>query len=108
MHDLTTAFAFSNPENERDEQSSVEARFASDNEGLLRWLIGGYYFHETIDAVYEFNQEALAPIQDLNTSTLSKAGFARITFAPLDDFRISEHTIFRAATVMERVKGGEP
>ena len=89
LNDLTTAFAFANPENERDEQSSVEARFASDNEGLFRWLIGGYYFHETIDAVYEFNQEALAPIQDLNTSTLSKAGFARITFAPVDDFRIS-------------------
>jgi len=89
LHDLTTAFAFSNPEDERDEQSSVEARFASDNEGQLRWLIGGYYFHETIDAVYEFNQEALAPIQNLNTSTLSKAGFARITFAPVDDFRIS-------------------
>ena len=64
-------------------------RLASENEGLVRWLLGGYYFHETIDAAYQFNQQALSPIQDLNTGTLSKATFARVTIAPIENFRIS-------------------
>ena len=89
LDDLTTGFVFGSIADERDEQSSVEVRFASENEGLVRWIVGGYYFHETIDAVYQFNQQALAPIQDLDTGTLSKATFARLTFAPIDTFRIS-------------------
>ncbi len=89
LNDLTTTFAFGSIAVEHDQQSSVEARFASNNEGLIRWLVGAYYFHETINATYQFNQQALAPIQGLDTGTLSKAGFARLTFAPLNDFRIS-------------------
>jgi len=89
LNDLTTAFAFTSTADEHDEQSSVEVRLASDNSGPFRWILGGYYFHETIDAVYQFDQEALSPIQDLDTATLSKASFARLTFAPIDSFRIS-------------------
>lgn len=89
LEDLTTAFGFGSVAEERDGQASLEVRLASENEGLVRWLLGGYYFHETIDAVYQFNQQALAPIQDLATGTLSKAAFARITIAPIDRFRIS-------------------
>jgi iron complex outermembrane receptor protein len=89
LTDLTTAFGFGSIANEHDKQTSVEARLASENTGLIRWLIGGYYFHESIDAVYQFDQQALAPIQDLDTGTISKAGFARITIAPIDEFRIS-------------------
>ena len=89
LTDLTTGFGFGSLANERDQQSSVEVRLASENTGLVRWLVGGYYFHESIDAVYQFDQQALSPIQDLNTGTLSKAAFARVTFAPIDEFRIS-------------------
>ena len=89
LDDFTTSFGFGSIAQESDAQSSLEVRLASDNEGLVRWLLGGYYFHESIDAVYQFNQQALAPIQDLNTGTLSKATFARITIAPVDRFRIS-------------------
>jgi iron complex outermembrane receptor protein len=89
LNDLTTTFVFGEIAEERDAQSSVEVRLASPDEGLIRWLVGAYYFHENIDATYQFNQQALAPIQDLNTGTLSKAGFTRLTFAPIDDFRIS-------------------
>jgi iron complex outermembrane receptor protein len=89
LTDLTTMFGFGSIANERDQQSSVEVRLASENVGLVRWLVGGYYFHESIDAVYQFDQQALSPIQDLNTGTLSKAAFARATFAPIDEFRIS-------------------
>ena len=89
LTDLTTMFGFGSIANERDQQSSVEVRLASENVGLVRWLVGGYYFHESIDAVYQFDQQALSPIQDFNTGTLSKAAFARATFAPIDEFRIS-------------------
>ena len=89
LNELSTEFAFTSTADEHDEQSSVEVRLASDNSGPLRWILGGYYFHETIGAVYQFDQEALSPIQDLDTGTLSKASFARLTFAPIDSFRIS-------------------
>jgi iron complex outermembrane receptor protein len=89
LTDFTTAFGFGSLAAERDRQSSVEVRLASENEGPVRWLVGGYYFHENIDAVYQFDQQALSPIQNFKTGTLSKATFARVTFAPIDEFRIS-------------------
>ena len=89
LDDFTTGFSYGATAVEHDEQSSVEARLTSNNEGLVRWLVGAYFFHETIDATYQFNQEALAPIQTLDQGTISKAGFGRITLAPLEDFRIS-------------------
>jgi iron complex outermembrane recepter protein len=89
LHDFTTSFSFGSIADENDSQTSLEVRFASENKGLIRWLVGGYYFHEDIDAVYQFNLEALSPVQSLSTGTLSKATFARLTFAPVDVFRIS-------------------
>ena len=89
LHGLGNTFGYSQIVDEQDGQTSVEMRLASDNTGLIRWIVGGYYFHESIDAIYQFNQQALAPVQDLNTGTLSKAGFARLTVAPIEDFRIS-------------------
>ena len=86
---LTTGFAFGSGANEQDRQTSIEARLTSANTGLLRWLVGAYYFDENIDAIYQFNQQALSPIQDFNTGTKSKAGFLRLTVAPWDAFRIS-------------------
>jgi iron complex outermembrane receptor protein len=86
---LGNTFGYSQIVEEQDGQSSLEMRLASDNSGLIRWIVGGYYFHESIDAIYQFNQQALAPVQDLNTGTLSKAGFARLTLAPIEDFRAS-------------------
>jgi len=69
LHDLTTSFAFGSIADENDEQSSVEIRLASENQGLIRWLVGGYYFHETIDAVYQFNEQAFGALQNLDTGT---------------------------------------
>ena len=89
LNDLTTTFGYDSTTVEQDHQTSVETRLASDNQGLIRWLFGAYYFHETIDATYQFNQQALGPLQQMNQGTLSKAEFARITVAPLDDFRFS-------------------
>src|SRR2546421_426777 len=54
------------------------------------------YFDEDIHAVYQFNQQALAPLQNFDTGTISGAAFARMTVAPTDEFRVSgrseEHT----------------
>jgi iron complex outermembrane receptor protein len=89
LKDLSTIFAFDSTVVEQDHQTSVEGRLASDNQGFFRWLVGAYYFHETIDATYQFDQLALGPLQQMNQGTLSKAEFARITIAPLDALRFS-------------------
>jgi iron complex outermembrane recepter protein len=89
LNDFGAPLGFGNTTQEHDEQSSLEVRLASDNRGVLRWLVGSYFFHETIDATYQFNEEAIGPIQFLNQGTVSKAEFARLTFAPIDEFRIS-------------------
>jgi iron complex outermembrane recepter protein len=86
---FSTGFAFGSNAFETDRQTSVEARLASEDSGLIRWLIGAYYFDERIRANYQFNQQALSPIQDFDTGTKSNAGFLRLTLAPLDKFRIS-------------------
>jgi iron complex outermembrane receptor protein len=89
LDDFTTGLSFGSIAEEQDNQSSVEVRLASENQNLIRWLLGGYYFRETIDAVYQFDQQAFGALQNFNTGTLSKAAFARLTFAPIDTFRIS-------------------
>lgn len=86
---LTSGFAFSSTALETDRQTSVEARLTSENTGLLRWLVGAYYFDEKIDATYQFNQEAVTPIQDFTTGTKSNAAFLRLTLAPWDSVRFS-------------------
>ncbi len=86
---MTTGFAFGSSADETDRQTSIEARFASEDTGFFRWLVGAYYFDEKIRANYQFNQQALSPIQDFDTGTKSNAGFLRLTLAPLDNFRIS-------------------
>jgi iron complex outermembrane receptor protein len=89
LNGLGNTFGYSQIVDEKDGQSSLELRLASEDTGLIRWIVGAYYFHESIDAIYQFNQEALAPIQDLNTGTLSKAGFGRLSIAPIENLRIS-------------------
>ena len=89
LNDFGTQLGIGNTTQEHDEQSSLEIRLASENEGLVRWLVGAYYFHETIDAIYNFGEQSLGFIQNLDQGTLSKAEFGRITFAPIDEFRIS-------------------
>jgi iron complex outermembrane receptor protein len=89
LNDFTTALGFGEYAAEHDRQSSIELRLASENEGLLRWLLGGYYFDEGVRATYQFNQQALAPLQTLDTGTTSEAAFAHLTVAPVDQFRIT-------------------
>lgn len=73
---------------QKDNQFSLEARLASPDEGLLRWLVGGYYYDENISTKYQFNLYSLTSLQQLDTGTSTTAGFARITIAPTDTLRL--------------------
>jgi len=69
------------------EQFSVEARLSGDA-GPLAWLVGAYYFDESVDGVNSYNQFATVSFQDFKTSTQSVAIFARGSYSVTDDFRI--------------------
>jgi iron complex outermembrane receptor protein len=89
LNDLTAEGGYGESAQEHDSQTSMEVRLASATDGMVSWLLGGYYFHEKVDATYQFNFQAYDAQQDVDTGTLSKAGFARFTIAPLERFRIS-------------------
>jgi iron complex outermembrane receptor protein len=89
LDNLTAEGGFGESAREHDSQISTEVRLASADQGMVRWLLGGYYLHEIVNAAYQFNFQALSSLQGLETSTLSKAGFGRLTIAPIDEFRIS-------------------
>ncbi len=69
------------------EQFSLEARLSGDI-GKLDWILGGYYFDETVKGVNTFNQFAVGNNNDFDSTTESLAFFARGTFNVTDKFRI--------------------
>ncbi|MBL8551374.1 MAG: TonB-dependent receptor [Hyphomonadaceae bacterium] len=73
---------------ELSEQSSFEARL-SNNGDRLNWVLGAYYFDETVDANQFFNQASNATLilSDLNTE--STAVFGQATLSLTDAFRIT-------------------
>ena len=89
INNYTTAFGFGEISIEHDKQTSVEARLAGENTGLIRYLVGAYYYKEDIGATYQYNQFTLSPIQSLVTGTESKAGFGRLTIAPAQTLRFT-------------------
>ena len=72
---------------ETDKQFSVEARLAG-SVGQIDYLVGGFYFHETIDANNEYNQEFVLPIQAYHHKTESWAAFGQLTAHLGDRFRL--------------------
>lgn len=74
---------------ESGDQFSIEARFASDFDGPLNGVFGFYYFDEEIDFAANFNQVAVAPIQNWTNGGDSWALFAQLTFEVTDQFRIN-------------------
>jgi iron complex outermembrane receptor protein len=75
---------------EEDRQHSIEARFASNDDRPLRWLLGAYYLNETIDSHPIYNQAAglQSLIQNLDIKTRSFSGFGQLTWALTDTFRL--------------------
>lgn len=69
---------------EKDEQTSVEARWAGDLGEAIDYLVGAMYFDESIAATARYNQQSLSPYQNFATGTESWAGFGRVTVRPVE------------------------
>jgi iron complex outermembrane receptor protein len=69
---------------EKDEQTSLEVRWAGDLGASVDYLIGGMYFDETIAANARYNQQTLSPYQTFTTKTESYAGFGKVTVRPVE------------------------
>jgi len=73
---------------ETDEQQSAELRL-SGHVGQIDWLLGGYYFRDTIDSGYYVNNNYLEANQVFRQVTNSRALFGRLTWNLSDRLRIS-------------------
>lgn len=72
---------------ENDDQLSAELRFTGNRIGPLDYIIGGYYFDESITAKYAFSQYLVNVYQQFTTGTRSLAGFAHATLHVTDRLR---------------------
>ena len=72
----------------KDEQYSVEARFAGDRIGPFDYTLGGLYYNETNRDHFAVDQQALATFQDFVNKTDSYAVFARATAHLSDALRL--------------------
>lgn len=71
-----------------DRQFSVEARLASDSDDRLSWVLGGFYYHDTVDAPdFRVLMQVLDSFQVYQLKTESVAGFARLSYKVTDRFR---------------------
>lgn len=64
---------------EKDEQFSLEARFAGERIGIFDYILGAYLFDEDVDGNYTFAQQALNAYQEFDSNTRSYAAFGRLT-----------------------------
>ncbi|WP_162199411.1 TonB-dependent receptor [Aurantiacibacter luteus] len=69
------------------EQTSFEARLTGDV-GPVEWLVGGYYFDESVEGRDSYNQFATVSFNEFQTDTRSLAAFGRLVFSVTDDFRL--------------------
>jgi len=74
---------------EQNEQTSLEARFASDLDGPLNGIVGAFYFDEEIETSGVFAQNYASPIQNYENGGDSWALFGQLTFDVSDVFRIN-------------------
>lgn len=64
---------------EKDEQASLEARFAGNRISIFDYILGAYLFDENVDGNYTFAQQALNAYQEFKSDTRSYALFGRLT-----------------------------
>lgn len=74
---------------EKDEQTSVEARWAGDLGASVDYLLGAMYFDEDISATARYNQQTLVPYQEFTTGTESWAGFGKVTWRPIEPLSLT-------------------
>lgn len=76
--------AFNGNVDETAEQKSLEVRFAGNRVGIFDYMLGGYYFDESVDGTYLYAQQVLNSYQTFTSDTKSYAAFGRVT-ANLND-----------------------
>ncbi|AIT80473.1 TonB-dependent receptor [Novosphingobium pentaromativorans] len=74
---------------EKDQQTSVEARWAGDIGTSVDYLLGAIYFNEAIDARAIYNQLSLIPFQAFSSKTESYAGFGKVTVHPVEGLSLT-------------------
>ncbi len=73
-----------------DKQTSFEARLSSDDRHPIRYLLGVYYYDEPNHVPnFDVNQQADTSFQTIDTDTVSRAVFARLTYAFTPAVRIT-------------------
>ena len=73
---------------EEDQQTSLEARFASGMEGRFSYIVGAYWFDEANDvSLFVPNTQYSISIQDYKTGVESTAAFGRLTYALSESLR---------------------
>ncbi len=81
---------------EEDEQTSIEVRLAKDQGEFLDYIVGAFYFEETIEGNNTFNQEFVLPTQDFRQDADSLAVFAHLTWSISDTVRFVTGTRYTA------------
>ena len=85
IHGLSTTSNFRGFfQDEKNNQVTLEARFAGKIGTAVDYLLGAFLFDESINSKAAINQITTLPIQAYRTGTNSKAGFARLAFHATD------------------------
>ena len=90
LRNLNTNVGFYIFQREKNEQTSIEVRYASPESKPLRVLLGGFYYDESTDSPrFLVNHQFNHFDQTVQTGTRSAAAFGRLTYAPTESFRIT-------------------
>ena len=73
--------------NNEVDQTSLEVRWAGDA-GAVDYVVGAYYFDESMEANNTFNQEFVLPLQDYTMDATSWAVFGQITWSVTETTRL--------------------
>lgn len=88
---LDTSGGFIINEDNDARQSSFEARFVSNTDHALRYIVGAYYIDTEQSGLASYDQQSngSSSVQDIETSGYSYAGFGQLTWAVSDVFRLT-------------------
>lgn len=86
---LSSQAGFFVREQTSQDQTTLEARFATSTDAPLQLLVGAFGFWEDIEARPNYDQDFFVISDDLKISNESFAGFGQLTFEASDTFRIT-------------------
>ena len=90
IHSLSTTSNFRGFfQDEKNNQVTLEARFAGKIGTAVDYLLGAFLFDESISSKAAINQITSLPIQNYQTGTNSKAGFARLAVHATDTITLT-------------------